>query len=133
MPSGERSQTWFPEMVASLRAAWRPQLSWVAIIELRDAMQAQLNHIRTSRNIRPPVSTCPKCGRTEPEAEPRVSVRAMLLALRRFGIESQETVRQLERGWAKHRAAEALDGEGRPDTGACHVGRGKDCSRAGAS
>ena len=99
-----------------MRASWRPDLSWADVIELRQEMQTELDHIRASRAIRPPVSTCPKCGRTGPEAEPRVSVRAMLLALRRFGIESEEVVRRLDKAWAKHRATQALDLEGRPAT-----------------
>ncbi len=114
MARGERSQTWFPEMVASLRTSWRADLSWSEIVELRQKMQAQLEQIRASRGIRPPVSTCPVCGRTGPEAARRVSVRAMLLALSRFSIESEDVVQELEKGWAKHRAAESLDLEGAP-------------------
>jgi hypothetical protein len=116
MASGESSQTWFPEMIAALRSGWRSDLSWAAIIELRDHMQAQLEQIRTSRAIKPPVSRCPRCGRIAPEAEPRVSVRAMLLALRRFRLESEEVVGRLEKAWARYRMAEALDLEGRPTT-----------------
>jgi len=114
MARGERSQTWFPEMVESLRASWRTDLSWSEIVELRQNMQAQLEQIRASRGIRPPVSTCPICGRTGPEAPRRVSVRAMLLALSRFSIASEDVVRRLEKSWAKYRAAESLDLEGAP-------------------
>ena len=30
MPAGERSQTWFPELVAALRQSWRPDPTWEA-------------------------------------------------------------------------------------------------------
>jgi hypothetical protein len=47
----------------------------------------------------------------------------MLLALRRFGIEPDEVVRRLDKAWAKYRAAEALDLEGRPATGVASAER----------
>src|SRR6266850_7244051 len=34
--------------------------------------------------------TCSRCGITAPAAEPRVSVRAVILALARFGLASKE-------------------------------------------
>jgi hypothetical protein len=40
---------------------------------------------------------------------PVVTVRAVLLALGRFGIESADTVGQLDKAWAKHRALHQLD------------------------
>ena len=32
MPRGERSQTWFPELVAELRQSWRTDPTWEAVI-----------------------------------------------------------------------------------------------------
>ncbi len=43
-----------------------------------------------------------------------MSVRAMLLSLRRFEIESPEAVRSLEKMWADHRKAHDLDLYGKP-------------------
>ena len=42
MPRGERSQTWFPELVAELRQSWRTDPTWEAVIDLRDQLQRRL-------------------------------------------------------------------------------------------
>ena len=49
-----------------------------------------------------------------PEVVRVLSGRAILLALRRFGIESEEAVRELDKAWAKHRALHQLNLYGRP-------------------
>jgi hypothetical protein len=49
MPAGERSQTWFPELVAALRQSWRPDPTWEAVIDLRDQLQRSLEHTLASR------------------------------------------------------------------------------------
>ena len=113
MPPGERSQTWYPEVVALLRSRWKPEMSWQAAIELRGLLQRELETLRASRGIQPPMFRCPRCGTRAPGAPPRISVRAMLLALGRFGIEPSETVRQRESAWARHRAEHGLDLLGR--------------------
>lgn len=113
MPPGERSQTWYPEVVALLRSHWKPDLSWQAVIELRDQLQRELETLRASRGIQPPMFRCPHCGTHAPAAPPRISVRAMLLALGRFGIEPSDTVRQRESAWARYRAEHSLDLFGR--------------------
>ena len=114
MPPGERSQVWYPELVALLRAEWRPDLEWEAVVQLRDRLQSQLETVRTRRGILPPVMRCGRCGATGPEAPPVISVRAMVLALGRFDIAAQDVVRQRERAWARHRGEHNLDLLGRP-------------------
>lgn len=99
MPAGERSQVWYPELVALLRSRWRSDLSWEAMVGLRDHLQSQLQDLRGLRGIVPPVIRCPSCGARGPAAPPTISVRAMLLAVGRFGIEPTEAVRQRERNW----------------------------------
>jgi hypothetical protein len=42
-------------------------------------------------------------------AEPRVSVRAMILALGRFGITTRAKIKTLEREWAEYRDQHCLD------------------------
>lgn len=113
MPSGERSQTWYPEVVALLRSRWRSELTWQAIIDLREQLQDELETLRAARGIKPPMFRCRRCGTRGPAAPPRISVRAMLLALGRFGIEPAETVSQRESAWAHHRAEYSLDLLGR--------------------
>ena len=90
MPSGERSQVWYPEIVSLLREAWRPDLSWEAVVDLRGHLQQHLREFRTRRGIVPAMIRCPRCGATAPAASPLISVRAMLLALGRYGIERPE-------------------------------------------
>ena len=113
MPAGDRSRTWFPELVDELRAAWRPELTWDAIVGLRERLQGQLEGILVSRQITPARVRCFHCGHVGPGAPPVLTVRAVLLALQRFGIESEATVRMLDKAWAKHRKLQQLDTHGR--------------------
>lgn len=68
-------------------------MSMSEIISLRDELDAMLNRIRADPKIRTPIITCPQCGIAGPAAEPQVSVRAMILALGRFGITSKDQAR----------------------------------------
>ena len=127
MPSGERSQVWYPELVGILRTAWRADLSWDALIRLRDRLQAELEALRNRRGIEPPVIRCRCCGAVGPAKQPTISVRALLLAVGRFGIDSKDVVQRLERAWARHRAQNGLDLFGR-----CQQGRFADETRSRA-
>ncbi len=114
MPSGERSQTWYPEVVELLRQSWAPDLSWHDVIALRDRLQVALEDLRARRGIVSATVRCSKCGVRAPGAEPKISVRAMLISVHRFGIDSLEITRKREREWARHRASHGLDLFGRP-------------------
>jgi hypothetical protein len=109
MARGDRSRTWFPEMASQLRAAWRPDATWDAIIDLRHALQQTLDHIISSRGIIRARVRCPSCGEVGPGAPPVVTVGGVLFALGRFGIESDETARRLYKAWTKYRALHHLD------------------------
>jgi len=115
MPAGDPQRTWFPQMIRRLRAEWSPDMSMPMLIDLRDRLDEMLHQIRRLGNIKTPAITCPKCGKTAPAAEPRVSVRAMILSLGRFEIAPKEQVKALEKAWAKYREAHELniDGKGR--------------------
>ena len=126
MPAGDRSRTWFPELVSELRASWRPNLPWDAIIGLRSRLQEKLDGILKWRGITPARVRCFHCGHVGPGASPVITVRAVLLALQRFGIESEAAVRKLDKEWATHRALQQLDMRGqrvepRPPTPDGHV------------
>lgn len=112
MPAGDRSRTWFPEMATELRASWRSDLSWDAVIDLRNQLQRQLEHILSSRSIVPARVRCSHCGHVGPGAAPVLSVRAVLFALGRFNIESKDVVGERDKAWAKHRALQQLDARG---------------------
>jgi len=133
VPSGDRSKTWFPEMIHELRESWRGDLSIDEVIALAQSLDRKLLDIRAQRGIKPPIILCRKCGKRGPAAIPRVSVRATILAARRFAIGSQAEVEALERLWKRHRSREALDPYGTPvdanetasskETGGC-IGHG---------
>jgi hypothetical protein len=97
MPSGDAQRTWFPEMIVRLRSGWHEEMSIPALIGLRDELDETLHRIRDGRNIQRPIITCRRCGRTGHAAEPRVSVRALILALARFEIASKDQARVLEK------------------------------------
>lgn len=78
MPSGDRSRTWFPELVEQVRQTWRPDLSVDQVIALARSLDRSLHSIRTDRGIRPPMIRCPLCGTYGPAAKRRVSVRATI-------------------------------------------------------
>jgi len=109
MAAGDPQRVWFPEMLARLRCEWNSQVSFPALIELRDRLDAMLQQIRSERHIVSPVFRCPKCGITGPSAEPHVSVRALILALGRFGITSKKDSKRIERDWAEYRVQNRLD------------------------
>ena len=116
MPSGDAQRTWFPEMIVLLRAEWHAGMSMPALIGLRDELDGALQRIRAGRNIQTAIITCSKCGLTGPAAEPHVSVRALILALARFEIASDQT-RALEKEWAAYRKQYQLDVEGKATAG----------------
>ena len=96
-------------MLARLKREWGEAMSFEALIELRNSLDSMLHQIRSERGISSPVFTCPKCGHRGPTAEPRVSVRAMILALGRFGIATPAKTKALERAWAQYRGQHGLD------------------------
>ena len=58
---------------------------------------------------------CPVCNQHTQQAPPNVSVRALILALGRFGIVAAAEVKSLEKRWAKHRKENSLDRNGKPN------------------
>lgn len=103
MASGDAQRTWFPEMIGMLKDDWHASMSLDALISLRDRLDATLQTIRTERHILPAMMYCPRCQKRHRAAPPKVSVRAMILALARFEIAPQSEVKTLEKLWNKHR------------------------------
>jgi hypothetical protein len=117
MASGDPQKTWFPEMIHALRLEWHESMSFPDLIALRDSLDSMLHEIRSTRNIRSPIMKCPKCGKVGPGAEPRVSVRATILSLRRFEIATPEHTKILEKKWAAYRKENGLNLYGKVDSG----------------
>jgi len=84
-------------------------MSFAALIDLRDSLDTMLQQIRSERHISSPVFTYPKWGLRGVMAEPRVSVRAMILALRSFGVALHAKTKALEREWSRYRDEQGLD------------------------
>lgn len=109
MPAGDAQKTWYPELIILLRRDWNPSMSTQQLIELRNQLDGLLQTIQTERSILPPLMTCSHCGLKGRAARPKVSVRAMILALSRFRIAPLEEVQTLERSWDRYRRDEHLD------------------------
>lgn len=109
MATGDAQRVWFPEMVERLGSQWHQGMSFDALVDLRDELDAMLQRIRFARHIRTPVLRCPRCGHVGEGAEPHLTVRAMILSLVRFGIADAEHIKDLEKGWAAYRQQHRLD------------------------
>jgi hypothetical protein len=132
MPSGDAQRTWFPEMVVRLRSKWLEGVSLPTLISLRDELDGMLQRIGTARNIQTPIITCRRCGTTDRAAEPHVSVRALILALGRFGIASKDQTRALEKAWqntASNTGWTSKQGSPRGSREPAHI---DDCGRGGS-
>lgn len=114
MAAGDASRTWFAEMIAELRTAWREGLDWQSVIALCTRLDDQLQSIRGMRNILPPMMYCHHCKVRQRGGVTHVSVRAMILSLGRFRIVDATGVKELEKGWNKYRAEQSLDRYGNP-------------------
>jgi len=84
-------------------------MSLAGLIELSTSVDGILRQIRHERHILPPAIRCRKCGRIGRAAEPKVSVRATILALARFDIASPTVTKKMEKEWAKYRVQNGLD------------------------
>lgn len=113
VPSGDAQRTWFPEMIDVLRKQWRRDMSLDALFSLCIDLDAILQRIRFERNIRSLIVKCVKCGHLGESAEVHVSVRAMLLSVIRFEIDSSGPTKAAEKRWDAHRRANGLDIYGR--------------------
>ena len=114
MPAGDAQRTWFAEMVDSLRARWHRSMSITELIEFRGQLDAMLQSIRSERGILPALQYCQHCKTRHRAAPPRVSVRALILALARFQIASLDESRALEKSWKRYRLSQQLDLFGQP-------------------
>jgi hypothetical protein len=109
MASGDAQRTWFPKLIEMLGQAWSPSMSETEWIALRDRLDATLQTIRSERHIEPAMMWCPNCQARHRSGPPKVSVRAMILALSRFEIASADEVKALERRWNTYRKRHQLD------------------------
>jgi hypothetical protein len=107
--AGDAHRVWFPEMVEHLRLRWRDDLSMAALLGLRDELDDMLRRNRSTRTSPTRSFKCPECGHIGRGADPKVSVRATILALIRFGVAAREPARALEKTWTTYRKTAGLD------------------------
>jgi len=112
MPSGDAQRTWFPEMIEMLRTEYDATCSIPEFVAFTDRLDGILQRIRAERRIVPPMFWCSCCGKRVRSASPRVSVRAAILALGRFGIADRPMVKSLEKKWKHYRKEKSLDNYG---------------------
>ena len=93
MPAGDSQRVWFPEVLGRLKREWGEAMPSAMLVQLRDSLGSMLHQTRFEQRISSPAFTCPKCGLRGRMAEPQVSVRAMILALGRFGITTSGKIR----------------------------------------
>ncbi len=117
MASGDAQRTWFPEMIEMLGQTWSPSMAEGEWLALRDRLDTTLQTIRSERHIVSAMMWCPHCQARHPSAPPKVSVRAMILALGRFGMASASEVKVLERRWSTYRKHHHLDRYGMKEEG----------------
>jgi hypothetical protein len=84
-----------------------------------------LQAIRSERKILSPIMKCSKCHWEGRMAPPKVSVRALILALARFGIAQPEELKKLEKEWSLYRKQNQVDlyGKQQSSTGNCAMHR----------
>ena len=114
MAAGDANRIWFPEIVDELRKRWRDDLDANDLMSLAENLNTSLQQLRSSRNIKPAMMWCPRCKERHRSAPPRVSVRATILAAKRFEVATLETAKKMERQWTKHRRVAGLDPYGQP-------------------
>lgn len=114
MVQADAQRVWFPEMIDQLRAQWNQDLSFEALIALRDTLDVMLQKIRADRQLHSAKIRCPQCRRMAEGPAPQVTVRAMILSLLRNGIAEAEQVHALEKSWSAYRKQHDLGVHGQP-------------------
>src|SRR5262245_31644424 len=116
LPAGDGNRVWFPEMIKLLRSEWNESMTFLRLIELCASIDELFQQRRPTGPSLPPGSRCPKCGRivSSENFVRRISVRATILALGRFGIASSALTKKIEKEWAEYRTQNGLDLYGYP-------------------
>ena len=127
MASGDAQRTWFLEMVEMLGQTWSPSMSETEWIALRDRLDTTLQTIRRERPILPAMMWCPRCQSRHRSAPPKVSVRAMILALGQFELASVAEIKALERRCNTYRRHHQLDRFGMKESVAESPGACESC------
>jgi len=99
-------------MIEMLRSQWNESMTFPRLIELCASIDEMFQQRRPTGPSLPPGFGCPKCGRivtSESFGRHRISVRATVLTLGRFGIVSPAVTKKIEKEWAKYRTQNGLN------------------------
>ncbi len=127
MPAGDAQRVWFPEMIDELRLTWSSEMTWEELAEFCAQITQVRREIRSSRGIRPPLFTCPRCGERGRSEIKGVSIRSALYVLKNNDIVTEAKFKALDKSWKKHRAKNSLDAYGQPSEPATAEKKGAGC------
>jgi hypothetical protein len=113
MAAGDAQRVWYPEMLAELKQYWSAGIPWDEVIAFCERMTVMRKELAMSKDIKPPMITCHKCGTRARAAYPTISVRSLIFALHKIGAVSPEEVKEMDRDWKRHQRKNRLDGYGR--------------------
>src|SRR2546426_8222667 len=122
LPSGDGNRIWFPEMIEMLRSQWNQSTTFPRLVELCAMLDGALQYpiaLLLGLVCLPVLAarSAAESSTAEGSGPYRISVRAAILALARFGIASPELTKKLEKEWARYRTQKQLDLYGRPAEG----------------
>ena len=110
MPAGDAQRAWFPEMLEELKSHWASDKSWDNLANFCRYIAEERDKIRTIRGIKPPRSSCNKCGGKM--VLPPISIRSALFALRKIKEINEKEFKNLDREWGKYRKINNLNAYG---------------------
>ena len=112
MPAGDAQRVWFPEMIEDLKIHWSSSMNWEELAVFCRRMTDKRKWIRQSREIKPPMIRCSRCGEVSRSDIQGISIRSALFTLKKIGIVSETEFKKLERDWNKFKKKNSLDAYG---------------------
>src|SRR5258707_999922 len=113
MAAGDTMRAWFPEMLEELRRCWNELLGWEALGALCSKMTELRKQVRAQRGIGSARTVCKCCGGEAVIGPALISVRSLLLALRKSDQITDDTFEKLDGDWAKYRKQHGLNAYGK--------------------
>jgi hypothetical protein len=113
VPAGDGNRVWFPDMIEMLRSQWNETVTFRRLIELSASLDEMFQQHQPAGPRLPSGSRCPECGRivkSENFGRHRISVRATILTLGRFGIAAPALTKKIEKEWERYRAQKSQNG-----------------------
>ena len=113
MAAGDAQRVWYPEMLDELKTRWTPGMSWGDVIVFCDRMTTMRKELALSRDIKPPMIKCHKCGTRERGAYPTIGIRSLIFALQKIEAISDDELKEIDRDWKRYRRKNALNAYGK--------------------